>query len=156
MRLQIAGARTRAIQTGVAYQFRFEPKGGKFAVVPFEGEPETVITPTNQTANANIVNAQHRFAGELPKNISFLLPTLSSSAPIVPGQKLTDAAFRGLPNAGALASVSWSAPLVFTTEGTAMDGIVTLGDKRGHRIDIAVRGLTGAASVSLMRKEAIR
>jgi hypothetical protein len=71
-------------------------------------------------------------------------------------QKLPPAAFSGLPNAGNLANVNWSPPIVFTTEGTAMDAVVTLADKRGHVIDIVVRGLTGATAVSMMRKEPLR
>jgi prepilin-type N-terminal cleavage/methylation domain-containing protein len=152
VRLQLANARTWSIRTGVKFQFRFEPNDRQFAVVPWEEEPEPDPKfGTNEAA----ASAAHRFGGELSKRISFLANTTNSIQPM-PSGKLTAAAFRGLPNAGDLASVNWSAPLIFSPDGTGMDAVITLGDSRGHRIDLSIRGLTGAAAVGPMRREAIR
>ena len=155
VREQLAFARTRSIQSGLTFQFRHEPKGRHFCVVPFEGEPEAVPLPGSNERSGTHQGARHRFNGELSKSISFTVPT-GAAMNMTGGQKLPEAAFQGLPNAGVLAGVSWSAPLLFSAEGVSQDVVLTLGDKRGHRIDVTVRGLTGAAAVGPMRQEAVR
>jgi hypothetical protein len=52
--------------------------------------------------------------------------------------------------------VEWSPPLLFLSEGTTQDATITLADRRGNRIDVNVRGLTGAAAMGAMRQEAVR
>jgi Tfp pilus assembly protein FimT len=154
VRLQLGNARSWSIKTGVKFQFRFEPQGRHFTVVPFEGEPEPDSKFGNNTAAAAL---QYRFGGELSNRITFLPVMGSSTLPAaMSSSKLPEAAVHGLPNAGALTSVNWADPLIFSADGTAMDALITLGDPRGHRIDISVRGLTGAAAISPMRREAPR
>lgn len=151
VRQQIGQARNRAIHAGLALQFRFEPKGRHFCVIPFEADPDSNIGATGAAKPV----PEKRFAGEVSKRIAFYLPTSDASA-LPPSQKVPEAAFQGLPNAGTLASVNWSGPLIFAADGTAADAMITLGDLRGHRVDITVRGLTGAAAVGPMRREKVR
>jgi prepilin-type N-terminal cleavage/methylation domain-containing protein len=154
VRQQLGNARSWSIKTGVKFQFRFEPKGHHFVAVPFEAEPEPDPKFGNNTAAAAV---QYRFGGELSKRISFL-PMMGSTSlqAAMSSNKLPEAAVHGLPNAGALMAVNWSDPVIFSPEGTAMDALITLADPRGHRIDISIRGLTGAAAIGPMRREAVR
>lgn len=146
VRLQLGSARSRAIHAGLAFQFRYEPDGRHYAVTPFEGEPETTKADDG---------ARHRFAGEVSQRITFVTPK-TPVATTAQSQKMTEEAFRGLPDAGELAGVGWSAPLIFSPDGSAADAVVTVGDARGYRLDVTVRGLTGAAETSLMRRESVR
>lgn len=152
VRQHLAHARTNAIHSGLAYQFRYEPGGHRLCVIPFEAET-VAMTPGTQPAGV-----VRKYSAELPKSISFVKADVVSlsSAGTMPGQTLPDNAFQGLLDATELASVSWSAPLIFLAEGTTQDATVTLADRRGHRIDVQVRGLTGAAALSPMRQEAVR
>ncbi len=154
-RMVLAEARKQAIHSGLAYQFRFEPKGRRFCAVLFEAEP---VTQANAMAGAsNPPMMIRRFSGELPATISFLPANSAATTGITAmGQKLPEAAFQGLPDAAQLASTDWSAPLVFLSEGSSQDTVLTLADRRGHRIDIEIRGITAAATVGMMRREAVR
>jgi prepilin-type N-terminal cleavage/methylation domain-containing protein len=155
VRQLLAQARMKSIHTGLAYQFRFEPNGQRMCVVPFENEQPTVDATTTGTQTTSPVP---RFSSQLPKTIAFALATTTSLSNVgtLPGQKLPDTAFQGLPEVAELAAVEWSAPQVFLPEGTSQDATLTLADRRGHRIDVQVRGLTGAATIGPMRQEAVR
>lgn len=160
VRLQLAAARTRAIKSGVKYQFLYEPKGRNFAAVPLEPEPQIAQSGASGAATAasstpSTPSAGHNSAGELPAKLTFVPPDTTAMMPPV-SQKLSAAAFQGLPNAGTLASVGWSEPLVFAPDGSALDAVITVGDSRGQRIDLTVRGLTGAAATAPMRREGTR
>jgi len=155
-RLLLSQARTQSIQTGLAYQVRYEPNGRYICVLPFEAE----LSQGDAGANSGnpIVTSAPRFTGELPKTISFAPASMGTTITSGTGmaQKLPESAFQGLPDATALAAVEWSPPLPFLSEGTSQDTLLTLADRRGHRIDLQIRGLTAATSVGPMRQEAVR
>lgn len=157
VRMQLAAARTKAIKSGVKYQFVHEPKGRNFAVIPLEPEPQQQQSTSGggTSAVSSASNAQKNSSGELPAKLTFVPLNATSTLPL-PSQTLSAMAFQGLDNAGTLASISWSEPLVFAPDGSAMDAVVTIGDNRGQRIDLTVRGLTGATATGPMRQEAAR
>lgn len=155
VRQQIGQARARAVHAGLAFQFRYEPKGRHFCVIPFEAEPEAIPVSAPSANTPVQAKTSQRFAGEVSKRITFQ-PPASNTLSLTAAQKVPEAAFQGLPNAGTLTSVNWSGPLIFHPDGTAADALITLGDPRGHRIDISIRGLTGAATVSPIHREATR
>jgi len=152
VRQPLATARVWAIRTGDAIQFRFEPNGRNFVVAPYDAEPEPPSSPQGAAAAA----PGYRYAGELPLKCSFLPAPEAAANPLMPTQKLSETALQGLPNAGALAGLGWSDPLVFAADGTGQDAVLTVADRRGHRIDVTIRGLTGAARVGPMYREALR
>jgi type II secretion system protein H len=142
VRMQLASARTRAIHSGLAYQFRYEPNGRRFCTLPFEAEPELTTMPGGTSTSPPVQTA--RSAAETSKSVRFL--------PSTGGEKLPAGMFQGLPDAGNLASAAWSAPLIFAPDGSAVDAVIALADRRGQRVDIAVRGLTGAVTVGPMHR----
>lgn len=154
VRLQLAAARANAIKSGVKYQFLYEPKGRNFAVVPLDPEPQNSQTASTASPAAGSATAkgQKNASGELPASLTFVPPNAASTLPL-PSQKISATAFQGLSNAGTLASINWSQPLVFAPDGSAMDGTVTVGDNRGQRIDLTIRGLTGATAAGPRRQE---
>lgn len=151
----IASARFRAIESGLIYQFCFEPGGTRFVVVPFE--PDHAVAKTG--GQTGPVTIQGRASGALPKGLTFssisartstssTLAVAPSTMSVAPSHKLPAGSFQGLPNAGDLASASWSAPILFHPEGSANSDIeLRISDTRGQYIRLNVRAFTGAVSM---------
>ncbi len=151
VRAQLAGTRVRAIESGLVYQFRYEPDGRNFIGVPFEREFEGSNLNATGTGGTIGVGLLTRFAGQLPEGFRFIaccLPTGAESS------QLTEDAFGQLPNADDLSSVTWSPPILFVPDGAGIDAAFEVTDGRGQAIRVQVRGLTGAATVGRMHAEA--
>lgn len=158
VRLQLAAARTKAIKSGVKYQFLYEPKGRHFAVVPLEPELQSMPAVGNGAGAAKPASTskgQSSSAGELSTKLSFLAPNAGSTLP-ASSQKISAASFQGLDNAGTLSSIGWSEPVVFAPDGSAMDAVITIQDNRRQRIELNVRGLTGATATGAMQQGSAR
>lgn len=160
VRTLMASARVHAIDSGLVYQFRYEPGGHYFVVVPFEREFEGVSPNARGTGTATGLGRFSKASGMLPDGVTFAAPTLlnpggSGAAATAPGmgQKLSPDSLSGLLNAGKLESVSWSGPILFQSDGTAADATLELVDKRHQRITLQVRGVTGAINVSRIHIE---
>jgi Tfp pilus assembly protein FimT len=142
VQVRLAGARVHAIDTGFVYQFRFEPGGQKFLVLPYDSQ-----------ALAGQSNAQTRripkIAGRLPSpNAQFDSgSTGATSAQPVPGEWLT-----GISDAGQYAGVNWSAPILFYPDGTATAAQLVIRDKKSQVVTVSIRALTGGVSVSKIQK----
>jgi len=150
VRKELAGARTRAIESGLVYQFRYEPEGGHFAVVPFETEIEPTDANATGTGATLGVGRYSKFAGELPKGFTFVACCTSGAT----GGQIAEAFLQGLPNAQDLSGVSWAPPIVFAADGTAMgDAAFQIVDARKMAVRFEVRGLTGAARLGQIEPE---
>ena len=158
VRALIATARVHAIESGLAYQFRYEIKGNHFLVVPFEKEFEGIDQRTKSAGTAEGLGRFSKGAGNLPENVKFV----SANAPIndsrstvtsEAAQKLTPQVLEGLPGADKLAGLSWSGPVVFQPDGTSDDFEFSVADQRNQRITLRVRGVTGAVAVGRLQRE---
>lgn len=69
------------------------------------------------------------------------------------GQQISADALSGLPEAGKLASVSWSGPILFHPNGSATDATVDLIDRQRQHITLRIRGITGGVSVSRLHNQ---
>jgi hypothetical protein len=150
VRSQVAGTRVRAIESGIVYQFRYEPDGRRFISVPYEREIEGSDEDATGTGGTLGVGRLTRFAGELPEGLRFIACCVDPSAGTV---KLSADAFGELPNADEMTGVQWSPPILFVPDGAAIDAAFEVADGRKLAIRVQVRGLTGATSVSAMRAE---
>jgi type II secretory pathway pseudopilin PulG len=156
VRALAASARVHAIDSGLVYQFRYEPGGRHFVAVPFEREFESVSPNARGTGTA--LGRFSKASGTLPEGVTFAAPTAlnstgsGSSTTAGLGQKISSAAFSGLPDAGKLENVSWSGPILFQPDGSAGDAAVDLVDRRNQRITMRIRGVTGAVSVSRLHQ----
>lgn len=152
VRALAASARVHAIESGLVYQFRYEPGGQHFISVPFEREFESVSPNARGTGTA--LGRFSKASGVLPKGVTFAAPTLmgtntgSNVMPAGMGQRLPANLLDGLPDAGNLASLSWSGPVQFQPDGSAMDMSLDLVDKYHQRITLRIRGVTGSIGVS--------
>ena len=152
-----ASARVHAIDSGLVYQFRYEPGGRHFVVIPFEREFETVNPNSRGAGTATGLGRFSKASGLLPEGVKFFAPSLlettSSSASNGTGQKLSSDAVSGLADAAKLEQVSWSGPVLFQPDGTAADATVELVDRHNQHVTMRVRGVTGAVAVSRLHQQ---
>ena len=149
IRTKLAATRLHAIDDGIEYQFRFEPGGRHLLAIPLqqgalrfgaadEGEP----TAAGQTR-------AWTYHAELPEGLYFATDGDSR-------ERLSFESLQELANPTALADVTWSVPIVFSTSGTATQTAFEVWDQDGRFVEVAIRGLTGVASVSPVQQKGRR
>lgn len=154
VRALVATARVHAIESGLAYQFRYETGGNHFLVIPFEKEFEGVDSRTKGAGTAEGLGRFSKAGGNLAEGVTFAKPVNSNSAPSIgAGQQLSSDALSGLPGADKLSGLSWSGPIVFQPDGTSTDVEFSVVDHRNQRISLRVRGITGAVAVGRLQRE---
>lgn len=145
----VGQTRLHAVNTGEQYQFRFEKDGRRFVQLPVE-LPPTSTTDSSSTPTATMARPPS-VLGELPEGMRFEALVMDAAATTDPvGPPLSPELFQGLPKAQDLVSLAWSAPLVFSADGSASDSSWLVVDQRKQSIKIEVRGLTGAATLGAM------
>jgi prepilin-type N-terminal cleavage/methylation domain-containing protein len=140
VRANLAGTRIRALDAGVSWQFRFEPKGRNFLVVPYEFDQ---LEQDQQQQEQLAVLP--RVAGSLPEGYEFA----AASESVNGTERVTEESLEGLSSQKDLSGVNWSPPLLFYSDGSATDAafdIVLTKTKRARRLTL--RALTGAVTVS--------
>lgn len=147
VRVELAGTRYRAIDSGLIYQFLFEPGGVNFVVVPYEG----LETEQEQAVSAPL----YRYAGRLDEGFWFehaeeyeTLGNETAFAGALSGDFLA-----GLPNSFELQQVAWSTPILFYPDGSATTAGFDVRDSHNQLVRLTVRDLTGAVSVDPIRQE---
>lgn len=133
---RLGQARFHALDESIAYQFRFEPDGQNYLVIPYEteagGEDESAAS------------SQFKYAQKLKEGLTFKLPENSPTE-----SESIDADFlAGLSNSNELESVAWSRPVMFYADGTAEDARFLIEDSHQQAIQFEVRGLTGSVSIA--------
>jgi type II secretory pathway pseudopilin PulG len=149
VRAKLAGTRIRAIDSGLMYQFLYEPGGRNFIVVPFEG----LETESEQVDAGG--GSLYRIAGSLSENVMF---ENSEDVAMTSGELpdlgvISDDFLSGLPGSLELSSVSWSQPILFYPDGTSVSAAFNVVDANKQFVRISVRDLTGAVSVDEIRLE---
>jgi len=145
VRYQLGSTRSRAIEGGLVYQFRFEPKGRNFIAIPFEREFEGSDLTSSGSGATTGLGVFTRYAGELPAGFRFndCSPGTASTQST---QQLSEDALGELPNAQDLAGLAWSQAILFVPDGSAADYAFEVADGRDQAIRLEVRGLTGATT----------
>ena len=146
--MRLAAARVHAIDWGVDYQFRYEPGGQRFLVLP--DDPQALAGVSNG-AQANAapqasVTARRptKIAGTLPsKQAYFDAASTGGSGQPIPPEWLS-----GIAGAEEFTGVNWSAPILFHPDGTAAQAYVIIRDKDARRVVLSVRSLTGGVTIS--------
>jgi hypothetical protein len=139
---RMAGARVHAIDMGVPYQFRYEPGGRHFLVLPFD----TQVLATQAGGGAM---KTPRVAGTLP---SARAGFDSTGTLATGGQPVATEWLAGLANADEFMGVNWSAPVIFHPDGTAGAARIMIRDNKLRFVTVSVRPLTGGVSVSKIEK----
>jgi len=141
-------ARVQAVEDGVTYQFRYEPNGQKFVLLPYE----LLSTPTSQSSSNSqqtqtATEIDRAIVYELTEDCYFYIPTTLSGETTVM-ERLGDPWLELIQNGSSHRDVSWSSPILYSPDGTAIDGAVTVADEDRRYISLSVRGLTGAVVTS--------
>ena len=132
VRALLAGTRLLALDKDETWQFVYEPGGTNYLRVPLSAPTEGA---SEEKAN------QGKHSETLPTEITFG-ETGGGTASTVSSELLN-----GLADAGALSSVSWSAPILFYSDGTSSDTDFEIADEYGNSRTISVRDLTGGVTV---------
>jgi prepilin-type N-terminal cleavage/methylation domain-containing protein len=144
-RIALARARVKAIESGVAWRFRYRPGSGRFEYepVPQGVDPRQVATnATDATGNEGEDAAGDRVEGELPHGVRFGVPNASDS----PSATLKD--MQGDNDA------EWSAPILLYPNGRATSARFRLVGAKDMFVDVTLRGLTGVAKVGKPQRAA--
>lgn len=142
----ISRARIWAIDSGQAYQVRYQPNGKLYIILPYDQPPETAA----ETA----VQATPVLSGELSEYCSFASVNISPSglSEDLPSTRISDEWLTPFPNAVELAQTTWSSPIVFYPDGSATDVQWALVDQDDRSITFSVRALTGVVSTGKMER----
>lgn len=162
VRATLAGVRHRSLSSGLVYQFRYEPGGQRYIVLPFDTvtpadnsgtggntsveSAAAASSPTLQVVNG-LIDERCHFAAQADAQHMFAASNVVASANT---EQLPEDLLKLFSNGAELAQVQWSLPLLFYPEGTADDGAFTLLDQQSRSITISVRGLTSAVAVGKM------
>jgi hypothetical protein len=152
VRADLAGARIKAIENGLVYQFRYEPGGRWFAVLPYD-RPDSGNATSDSRVGKTFLEAA-RSTGppatltQLPEELHFRFKDGQPTEEMHPDwTKL-------LPTNEPLGRVSWSLPILFHLDGTADEATVYVENEHGHSQLLTLRGLTGAVTMGPVVKEA--
>jgi Tfp pilus assembly protein FimT len=144
VRTHFSRTRLWAIETGLIYQFQYEPGGRQFAIRPLEADAVT-------DASASPTTPGPTYSGQLPESMRFGgLDSQQNN-----GVQLMVESVSGFAIAGGSDATSWSPPILFVPDGTAIDATVNVLDSENRYVQLTVRGLTAVVKVSgVLRKDA--
>jgi prepilin-type N-terminal cleavage/methylation domain-containing protein len=126
VRVELAGTRIRAVDSGLIYQFRYEPGGVRYVSVPYERDDFEAFDSGGMAPSRIRCGA-----GELPAGMRFEpLEGFESGEPIMPD------VVAGLPDAPMLGGANWSPPVLFRPDGSGEDVAFDVMDARQQFIRI--------------------
>lgn len=143
VQVQLVSARVHSVDAGMMYQFRYEPGGRRFMIIPFDQEGMLSSDLTLGTGGGGQVQTVWKCAGIIGETLQFDATGLGTTASQVPIDWLN-----GLPNSGDFVNTNWSAPMYFNADGSSTGGTLDVYDSHGQFARIFVRPLTGGVTVS--------
>jgi prepilin-type N-terminal cleavage/methylation domain-containing protein len=158
VRRELASTRMHAIESGLTYQFRYEPTGQQFLVLPFErpndadSQESGTATPSDQPPTATKAKTVE---GRISADFRFDTPT-DAAGQTVGGQQLSDQWLSLLKNGAQYSQTTWSPPILFRANGESQDAQLAVKDQTGNSIKLSVRGLTGSVRVDPLQRPETR
>ncbi|MBX3438969.1 MAG: hypothetical protein KF861_15870 [Planctomycetaceae bacterium] len=145
-----AGTRIKAIDTGLTYQFRYEPNGKRFVVIPFD-PPENIDSTTAASTTTSGQSEYPVLSGEIAETCRFVSPEdgLFSSATV---ERLPREMFANLPDASDLEATAWAPAVLFYSDGTATDATFRIEDDAQRSIAFSIRALTGTVAMDPLER----
>ena len=146
VRIELVRARLKAIDTGVAQQFRYQLGTGRFVVVPASvavstnGFRDQSTGISNHGSNASDVDGDSSSEEVEPT-------TLSEGIQFVDPEAEEGSSIDAEPTTDSLDEETWSEPIFFRPNGRSNSARIALAGERGFRVGVALRGLTGAIKV---------
>jgi prepilin-type N-terminal cleavage/methylation domain-containing protein len=153
VRDQLARVRVKAIDTGLVYQFRYEPGGRAFVVLPYDLPDEYQHTGSG-TGTSTSPRVYPTVTGRLDASCRFFVDQSPATVGTpVATERLSDEWLAMVAEGPQLAQLTWSPPVLFYPDGTADDCVLQVADDEQRLMSVTVRGLTAAVSVGPMEQE---
>lgn len=152
VRARLARTRLSAMNSGLSYQFRFEPNGRRCLVLPNERPSGS----GDATGTASTGESEHPAELiELTEGLRFLTapPGPAAQSQAATTERLPEDWLTAFGAPASLAEVAWATPILFLPDGTADDGSLVVVDKDGRYQELTVRGLTATVSVASIQRE---
>lgn len=155
--------RVRAIENGIAYQFRVQAGGRQYCAAPAEavdinrvnavaggaqsgvGSASAAAPSSSGSSGAGSTLATWRLLGELNTGVKIEAPVLQGSSPFALPIDVTT--FSGRNDTAAYTETVWSEPIVIQPDGTSTTANIEVVGDNGWVYRISVRGLTGGTRV---------
>jgi prepilin-type N-terminal cleavage/methylation domain-containing protein len=153
VRVELSKARLRAMQSGIAQQFRYQLGKNRFQIVPAVAVEQAELGRTGRktgrddarsartdrqavTAEAGTAGAPEELPSqELPDGICFEPAVVEPSAVVAGSEE------------------GWSDPIVFYPNGRTKNAQIRIKGERNTVVDVSLRGLTGVATAGKPRHE---
>ncbi|MFO1023241.1 MAG: hypothetical protein U0903_21510 [Planctomycetales bacterium] len=146
---KFAAARIHALEQQVPYQFRYEPGGRKFILIPAyfaenSSQPNSTSTVKRPwIAAEELPDKMHLEAGVNHTASQTATNSTAASTDVqIPSDWLSD-----IPNNGRFQGVNWSPPVLIRPDGSATAAEIVLVDQKKTQYRLLVRGLTGTLLV---------
>jgi Tfp pilus assembly protein FimT len=160
VRVELSRARGRAIDTGLIYQFRYEPGGRRFVVLPMDRPDTAAGNTTDQaeaaTATTTVVQVPV-VSGQLPERCRFDVPLAVNAVTGVDTPAVTEQLPQEwlalVPDGALLQQTAWAPAIRFLPDGAADDASLTIVDDQDRRIEVWVRGFTGSVFAGPLKRE---
>lgn len=146
VRRELAATRIRAIESGLSYQFRYEPAKQTFVILPFD-RPEVVASDDPAVTPTQVKT----MLGKISEDCAFA-PPRNSQGRMEGGQRMDETWLALLKNGALYQDTIWSQPILFRPNGESQDASLTIQDSVGNTILLKVRGLTGGVTVERLRR----
>jgi hypothetical protein len=150
VRLQITSTRLHALESGMEYQFRYEPGGKVFLAVPYEYQAiQAQAAAAQNNPGGAAASVYWKAKGEFQVKVKFSADTSKQLVdPQQPPQPLPPEFLTGFADAAKLTSIAWSQPLIFKADGSTQDFSVEIENEVGQYVVLEVRGITGGTRLS--------
>lgn len=144
VRKRLAGSRVKAIDAGLVYQFRYEPGGRNYVILPYQAAGHRpLVGPSAAGALEGASQPLPSYSGQLPETMRFE-PADDFQSVL---EQLETGGISDIAGPGAAVATSWSAPILFAPDGMATDAAFDVLDEKDRSIRVSVRGLTAAVTV---------
>lgn len=143
VRHELAGSRIKAIENGLVYQFRYEPGGRWFAVLPYD-RPDVgneQVTNAGSSLKPATTKAAPAVLKQLPERCRFRVKESQPVEQIPPEWRQL------LPQNAPLGQIQWCVPILFFLDGSTDNATVIVEDLKGNSQTLTLRGLTGAVDI---------
>jgi prepilin-type N-terminal cleavage/methylation domain-containing protein len=173
VRTELAKTRHRAMETGVAQHFLYQPGQRRFEVVA-GGEPQPNAVSATNGLDAERVGLAHDASGDekptshhadvqhLPEGVCFARSELDpcvdpdveqrSADPVPSEAHDTMGGGRAPSELHAARRIEWAAPIAFYPDGRTSNATIRLESEGGATVDITLRGLTGVVTIGQLHR----
>eukprot|EP00913_Durusdinium_trenchii_P010866 g10195.t1 len=146
---ELANTRLHAIDAGLAYQFRFEPGGRNYLIIPYERDADDSSASVGGT---DAVSAKRpRVSRRLPAGFKFDVEDADNGASTeLEVTKIHQELLDMVPDGAELRDIQWSPPILFFPDGSSQQASFIVVDDKQRYMRLSVRELTGAVSQMLL------